>query len=229
MGSKEKLFDDFWSWLQVHANVKHDTILEIGVGNNGFTEFYANKCQSYIGLDVDDYSQHYADVRNAKIITYDGMHFPLGSESFDLAVSHSVFEHITDVPAVLAEIWRVLRASGLAYITIIPLYYSSWGSHGTLSDHVTRLDPWEHLNPNSPHYLTDCPPQLNNCGNKGCFLNKLTMSEFLGEVGKMPWSIIRLARAYEKGLLPEFLNTSHFSETDLRNHDIRIILQKDHI
>jgi SAM-dependent methyltransferase len=226
---KRHIFDDFWQWFTANAPVEHDRILEIGVGSDGFTAFYAEKCTSYVGLDVDEYRDVYKDVRNAEIITYDGTHFPLDADSFDLAVSHSVFEHILDVSAVLAETWRVLRPGGVAYISINPLYYSSWGSHGTLDDHKTRLQPWEHLDPASPHYLTDCPPQLIDNGQKGCFLNKLTMSEFLAEVGKLPWSIIRLARAYEQGDVPPFLEASPFPKTDLRNHDFRILLQKDRV
>lgn len=224
---KELIFNDLWGWFKAHAALEPNKILEIGVGPDGFSRFYAEKCNSYVGIDVDEYSQFYKDCKNVKIIKYDGEHFPIDDASIDLCVSHSVFEHVTNLPAMFNEMWRVLRPNGLSFISINPLYYSSWGHHGFCEDHQTKLPDWEHLNPASPYYLTDCPPHMEVNGQKGCFLNKATMSEILAEVGKNPWSIMTLIRDYEHQELPGFLQDSSVSETDLRNHDFRMIIKKD--
>jgi SAM-dependent methyltransferase len=60
---------------------------------------------------------------------YDGTHFPLADASVDLVVSHEVFEHIADVPGVLADIARVLRPGGRIYIYIHNFTSLSGGHH----------------------------------------------------------------------------------------------------
>jgi len=166
-------------------------MLEIGVGPNGFAPFYASHVSSFIGLDIDDYTSSYSGISNIRIYQYDGITFPLPDKCLDLIVSHSVFEHIQDVEKVLMEINRVLKVGGHFYLTINPLYFSSWGSHGTFADHKTKLPDWEHLNPQSEYFMTDCPPQLANNGLKGCYLNKLVLSELLYFCGKLPWQKAR--------------------------------------
>ncbi len=216
-----------WKWLEEFSNVDVKSILEVGCGPYGFAPFYASISDKYVGIDIDDYTNYYGDVGNASIIKYDGVHFPLRDESIDLVVSHSVFEHVMDVRSVIEEVHRVLRVGGEAFISINPLYYSSWGSHGTEQDNTTRLPPWDHLNPQSPNYLTDCPPQMVQSGHKGCYINKLTMSDLLYEFGRLPFSILRLDRIYETMELPPFLKDATIPESQLRNSDFRVLLRKD--
>jgi ubiquinone/menaquinone biosynthesis C-methylase UbiE len=53
----------------------------------------------------------------------------LPDASVDVAVTWSVFEHVTDPVALLREIRRVLVTDGLLFIQIWPLFYSEHGSH----------------------------------------------------------------------------------------------------
>jgi ubiquinone/menaquinone biosynthesis C-methylase UbiE len=53
----------------------------------------------------------------------------IADDSMDLVVAWSVFEHVANVPALLAEIRRVLVTDGLLFIQIWPLYFSEHGSH----------------------------------------------------------------------------------------------------
>jgi SAM-dependent methyltransferase len=80
---------------------------------------------------------------------YDGLHLPLNDASIDLAVSHEVFEHIADVPAVLGEIARVLRPDGRIYIYIHSFTSLSGGHHIAWKHpdtHPSRVvAPWDHL------------------------------------------------------------------------------------
>lgn len=81
--------------------------------------------------------------------TYDGIHLPIADASVDLIVSHEVFEHIADVPAVLAEMRRVLRADGRIYIYIHNFTSLSGGHHIAWKHPDTRpsrvVAPWDHL------------------------------------------------------------------------------------
>ena len=222
------VFDIFWNWLRANApDLPAGEMVEVGLGPCGFAPFYAERFHSYIGLDVDDYRANYDDIPKVKPISYDGRDMPIADNSVCFVASHSTLEHVSDIPKLLKEIDRIVIPGGLIYLTVNPLYYSSWGSHGTLPDHATRLPPWHHLDPRSPEYLTDCPPQLRAATANGCYLNKLTMSQLLAEVGNHPWSIIRLDRAYETMRLPDFIETEKLKLSDLVTHDFKMLLTKD--
>jgi ubiquinone/menaquinone biosynthesis C-methylase UbiE len=49
--------------------------------------------------------------------------------SVDVVITWSVFEHVVDIPGLLAEIRRVLTPNGLLFIQIWPLFFSEHGSH----------------------------------------------------------------------------------------------------
>lgn len=93
---------------------------------------------------------------------YDGSHLPLSDGSVDLAVSHEVFEHVSDVPVVLAEVARVLRPSGRVYIYIHNFTSLSGGHHIAWKHPDTRpsrkIPPWDHLR---DRRFTDIPSWLN--------------------------------------------------------------------
>ena len=93
---------------------------------------------------------------------YDGSHLPLADASVDLVVSHEVFEHIADVPAVVAEIARVLRPGGRIYIYIHNFTSLSGGHHIAWKHPDTRpsrkVPPWDHLR---ARRFADIPSWLN--------------------------------------------------------------------
>jgi SAM-dependent methyltransferase len=66
---------------------------------------------------------------------------PVAAGIFDLSYSWSVFEHLSNVKGVLAELHRVTAPNGLLFIQIEPLYHGPFGSH------LQRLvdEPWAHL------------------------------------------------------------------------------------
>lgn len=75
---------------------------------------------------------------------------PFRNESFDLVTSIAAFEHFLDVPAVVAELHRVLRTGGLAWIGIHLFSSLSGGHNFNLSEVPLRtipsgIEPWDHL------------------------------------------------------------------------------------
>jgi SAM-dependent methyltransferase len=93
---------------------------------------------------------------------YDGVHMPLPDASVDLVVSHEVFEHISDVPAVLKELARVLGPDGRIYI-YIHNFTSLSGGHHIAWKHPDMqpsrtVAPWDHLR--ARRYV-DIPSWLN--------------------------------------------------------------------
>ena len=53
------------------------------------------------------------------VADYDGVHLPLPDSSIDVAFSSNVLEHVRDLPALLAETWRVLKPGGIG-VHILP-------------------------------------------------------------------------------------------------------------
>lgn len=77
----------------------------------------------------------------------DAANLPLSADSVDVVVSQSVFEHLPDPAAVMAEIARVLRPGGVAHI-VTHLYTSRSGAHDVrLFVDIDALPPWAHLRP----------------------------------------------------------------------------------
>ena len=75
---------------------------------------------------------------------------PFRSNSFDLMTSVAAFEHFLYVPAVVAELYRVLRTSGLTWIGIHLFSRLSGGHNVNLSEVPLRtipsgIEPWDHL------------------------------------------------------------------------------------
>lgn len=66
----------------------------------------------------------------------------LPDQSFDLVYSIATFEHVADPARVLAEILRVTKIGGYAYVQAGPLYHSPFGHH--MFSHFKDY-PWIHL------------------------------------------------------------------------------------
>ena len=72
----------------------------------------------------------------------DAAHLPFPPESFDAVVTTQVLEYVPDVPAALAEVWRVLRPGGLA--AILDTDYDSLVVHVVDAErHARILDAWD--------------------------------------------------------------------------------------
>ncbi len=85
-----------------------------------------------------------------RLVCGDAAHLPFAAGVFDLVISVLAFEHFLDVPAVVAEVARVLRPGGVLWACIHP-FTSLSGAHnlGRIGVPVRRLptgvEPWDHL------------------------------------------------------------------------------------
>jgi ubiquinone/menaquinone biosynthesis C-methylase UbiE len=75
---------------------------------------------------------------------------PFPDDYFDVVTSIAAFEHFLNVPAVVAEVQRVLRPGGLAYIRVHPFACPSGGHNVRLMEIPLRhlplgVDAWDHL------------------------------------------------------------------------------------
>lgn len=77
---------------------------------------------------------------------------PFPDDTFDLVVSHEVFEHIDDIPAALRRLRRVMKPDGLTYIYVHNYTSLSGGHHIAWKYPDTEpsevVPPWDHLRQN---------------------------------------------------------------------------------
>ena len=87
------------------------------------------------------------DARQMSVTELD---FP--DDTFDLVVSHEVFEHLPELPAALASLRRVLKPEGLTYIYVHNYTSLSGGHHIAWkypdTEPSTVIPPWDHLRRN---------------------------------------------------------------------------------
>lgn len=180
---------------------------------------YADNFSKVYGIDVVDYSRYHP---NVDFRISDGFRTNIESGSIDLVVSHSVLEHVGDLDECLNEIDRMAKVGGYLYLTVDPLYFSSYGSHVNVEGR--RLDQWQHLDPASTYYMTRSPlPQAKTSGHD---LNMLTSSVFLAAVGKQPWNILRYEIGFERKSLPNYVDVGAASALDLMMKSFRFVGQK---
>lgn len=219
-----ELFEHAYGWFVDNLPekpAKKWTVLEAGQGKYGWSDLYRQSFSQVYGVDIEDYSQFHPNVESLQHDLTKPL--PLPDKSVDLVVSHSVLEHIIEVPDVLANLNKVLRVGGYVFITISPLYYSGAGSHVNTP---VKLQSWEHLDPASECYMISNP--LANSSTAGHCLNCMRFSDFMGWVGQLPWSIVKTKLAFDSRDIPDFVERDKWSETDLRLKGFFLLARKEY-
>ena len=220
LAHRKKVFEHFFGILLQHVKVDgSETVAEYGVGRAGFGRFYAEKFNKVYGIDLEDYSEFHPGVEFA---LSNGIVTPIADNTLDMVFSHSVLEHVEDLDSVLSDMNRMLKVGGHLYLTVNPLYFSSYGAH--LSKGGKHVENWEHLDPEYEHYLTNNP--MPEAQTKGHFLNKMTSSDFLAAIGYQPWDIISYQVIFENKPIPEFVNKEVAKVFDMKLKGFRFVGQK---
>ena len=92
-------------------------VLELGAGTGHQAAMLRDRGYDVVAVDVP--ASAYAAARIFPVIDYDGTALPLPEDSVDVVFSSNVLEHVVDVPGLLAETRRVLRAGGVS-VHIVP-------------------------------------------------------------------------------------------------------------
>ncbi|MEX2148949.1 MAG: class I SAM-dependent methyltransferase [Steroidobacteraceae bacterium] len=87
--------------------------LDIGCGNGGISESFASTNEHY-AVDIKDQRHNTAATYDFHLVASERL--PFGDGFFDIVVSHHVIEHVSDQHLHLAEIRRVLKPHGIAYL-----------------------------------------------------------------------------------------------------------------
>jgi arsenite methyltransferase len=96
-----------------------EQILDVGCGPGHLTRELAEAVGPggrVCGVDVSEQMLALAANTGAELVRVSGTDLPFDEEAFDAAVATQVYEFVTDLPAALAELRRVLRPGGRALI-----------------------------------------------------------------------------------------------------------------
>ena len=129
-------------------------VMEIGCGTGARSFEIANYGAHVLGIDPSPVMIKSAEQQRqklepdlAKLVSFRQCTIQdIESNGFDVVISENSFEHIIDVPDVLAAIRDKLAPGGRAYIGFGPLYHSPFGDHGWLQANLAYgFLPWSHL------------------------------------------------------------------------------------
>ncbi len=90
-------------------------VCQVDIGNLNFT------AQAHLGLT------HLPE--NLSFTIGGQTTIPIASETSDLAISWSTFEHVRDIQEIMNEVYRILKPQSYFFIQIWPMYYSENGGH----------------------------------------------------------------------------------------------------
>lgn len=121
-------------------------------------------------------------------------HVPANSGDFDVVISWSVFEHVSDPLKMAQEMRRLLAPGGFVFIQLYPFYFSEHGDHG-----------WGR--PSFEHLLTgeDHPGD-------GIFLNRITFDELCDTLDEAGLRVSKVEVMHEPFHVPAELNRIKMSD-----------------
>jgi SAM-dependent methyltransferase len=114
-------------------------VLDVGTGVGTNLAVLGEVAPAY-GVEVSHAAARSA-LQVAPVVVGDAARLPFASASIGTAVCTEVLEHVADRAAVFAEIARVLRPGGLAYVTT-PNYANLAGLHKLLADRRSGRHDW---------------------------------------------------------------------------------------
>lgn len=157
LGQRGNDYDSHRLRVNQFRQIRGSTILIIGCGAGRDLESWALfRPQKIIGIDYFNYSKawerqkSYLDTRYKVTVEFhqgdaSDLSF-IEDETVDIVGSDAVLEHLRDLENVTAELYRIIRPSGVFYSTFGPLWYT-WGG-----DHISGRDG---LNNGYNHILLD--------------------------------------------------------------------------
>jgi len=117
-----------YAGIRANARYMQGVMLDLGCGSKPYKDLF--KVDSYVGLEVEP-SGH--DHRESQIdVLYDGRRMPFRDRVFDSVLAAEVFEHISDLDEVLAELRRVMKPNAHMIVTM-PF---GWEEHETPHDYI---------------------------------------------------------------------------------------------
>jgi ubiquinone/menaquinone biosynthesis C-methylase UbiE len=90
-------------------------VLDLGCGKGDSQHFFKSKDPQikWTGLDIESSPEVNAREKiDENILSYDGIHIPLNSDSIDLIICNQVLEHVREPEVLLKDVSRVIKPGG---------------------------------------------------------------------------------------------------------------------
>ncbi len=109
-------------------DVKDEVVLDLGCGPGHYSRAMRKAGATVVGVDLDEEDLRAPSAPRGGSVRADGTRLPFPDAGFDGVFCSNVLEHTPDAASVLAEIERVLRPGGWAWVSWTN-WYSPWGGH----------------------------------------------------------------------------------------------------
>jgi SAM-dependent methyltransferase len=111
--------------------------VDIGAAGGGNTRVLKECGWQAVAIDFSETAVAIARQRGIDVMRADARDLPLESSEYDLVTAFDVLEHIDEDHAAAAEICRVLRPGGTAFISV-PCDMALWSAHDEACGHLRR-------------------------------------------------------------------------------------------
>jgi SAM-dependent methyltransferase len=111
--------------------------LDIGAAGGGNCRVLQARGWSAVAADFSEEATRIARERGLEAVQADARDLPFPDGDFDLVVALDVLEHIEEDDLAAAEIRRVLRPGGMAFVAV-PCDMALWSAHDVALGHVRR-------------------------------------------------------------------------------------------
>lgn len=123
---------------RLYGSVDGLRLLDLGCGPGFYAEVFRARGADVVPVDSDPRALELAGQAVPGAVVADAGELPLADESVDAVFCSNLLEHTSHPERVIAEIERVLRPGGWAYVSWTN-WYSPWGGH--------EMVPYQYLGP----------------------------------------------------------------------------------
>jgi SAM-dependent methyltransferase len=227
----------FWSHYEWAASEVHEflesagvllqglSVADIGCGD-GIIDLgisHLAECGEFVGYDLNptntNYLREFADAQGVTAPVPPFLRFeqstateiPADDNHFDLVVSWSAFEHISDILGVLKEIRRVLKPEGVFFCQVWPLYGSQHGSHLERwypDGFIQLLEEPAAIRAGMDESLAD-KNEIERMWSEYLTLNRITLDDFGTALTDAGFDVLKLEILSHTVLLPTPLSRNH--------------------
>lgn len=125
--------------LARHTQKTHTNLLDVGIGTGLNARVFQEMGFTVTGLESSDEAISFATQKAPRAVIVKDL-FPssqIANNSYDVVTMFDVLEHIPNDEEALRDVSRVLRSSGIVFITV-PAFPFLWSPHDVLAHHIQR-------------------------------------------------------------------------------------------